>query len=70
MSEVNGKASADSSVGANAPFHFNQCDGCQAGIPAVNGTHRMGRPGGYPDTMSCQAGKYMTVERADMERKQ
>lgn len=31
----------------------NQCDGCQAGIPVVNGTHRMGKPGGYPDAMGC-----------------
>ncbi len=25
---------------------LNQCDGCQAGIPVVNGAHRMGKPGG------------------------
>ena len=32
----------------------NQCDGCQAGIPLENGNrHRMGKPGGYPDYMSC-----------------
>ena len=36
----------------------NQCDGCQAGIPVVNGAHRMGKPGGYPDTMSCTAKLY------------
>jgi hypothetical protein len=37
----------------------NQCDGCQAGIPVdENGNHRMGRPGGYPDLMGCQRGKY------------
>ena len=36
----------------------NQCDGCQAGIPVVKGAHRMGKPGGYPDLMSCQASKY------------
>ncbi|MNJ44174.1 hypothetical protein D3C77_392150 [compost metagenome] len=40
----------------------NQCDGCQAGIPVVDGAHRMGRPGGYPDTMICQAGKYASAE--------
>ena len=40
----------------------NQCDGCQAGIPLVNGAHRMGKPGGYADTMSCQAGKYASAE--------
>ncbi|BFO03363.1 hypothetical protein KNHN1_17410 [Pseudomonas guariconensis] len=43
----------------------NQCDGCQAGIPIVNGAHRMGRPGGYTDTMSCQASRY---ESAPVER--
>lgn len=36
----------------------NQCDGCQAGIPVVSGAHRMGKPGGYPDTMSCTAKLY------------
>ncbi|NNB67623.1 hypothetical protein [Pseudomonas fluorescens] len=36
----------------------NQCDGCQAGIPVVNGAHRMGKPDGYPDTMSCTAKLY------------
>ncbi|MGB4485793.1 MAG: hypothetical protein WBI95_09835 [Pseudomonas veronii] len=41
-----------------AEAQLNQCDGCQAGIPAVNGAHRMGKPGGYPDTMSCTAKLY------------
>ena len=36
----------------------NQCDGCQAGIPVVNGNHRMGREGGYPDLMGCTAKLY------------
>ncbi|MBI7981269.1 hypothetical protein JEY27_31990, partial [Pseudomonas aeruginosa] len=36
----------------------NQCDGCQAGVPLENGKHRMGRPGGYPDLMSCTAHLY------------
>lgn len=40
----------------------NQCDGCQAGIPLVNGAHRMGKPGGYPDTMSCTAKLYKPAE--------
>lgn len=40
------------------PAERNQCDGCQAGIPLVDGVHRMGKPGGYPDAMSCQASKY------------
>lgn len=40
----------------------NQCDGCRAGIPLINGAHRMGKPGGYADTMSCQAGKYASAE--------
>lgn len=40
----------------------NQCDGCQAGIPLVNGAHRMGKPGCYADTMSCQAGKYASAD--------
>jgi len=39
----------------------NQCDGCQAGIPVVNGTHRMGREGGYPDLMGCTAKQYMEI---------
>lgn len=41
-----------------AEAHLNQCDGCQAGIPVVDGAHRMGKPGGYPDTMSCTAKLY------------
>lgn len=36
----------------------NQCDGCCAGIPAVNGVHRMGRPGGYSDPQGCTAAQY------------
>lgn len=36
----------------------NQCDGCQAGVPLEDGKHRMGRPGGYPDLMSCTAHLY------------
>lgn len=40
----------------------NQCDGCQAGIPVVSGAHRMGKPGGYPDTMSCTAKLYRPAE--------
>lgn len=36
----------------------NQCDGCRAGIPIVNGAHRMGKADGYPDTMSCTAKLY------------
>lgn len=36
----------------------NQCDGCQAGIPVVSGSHRMGKPGGYPDMMGCTAKLY------------
>lgn len=39
----------------------NQCDGCQAGIPLVNGCHRMGEPGGYSNSMRCQADKYKEV---------
>lgn len=41
-----------------AEGQLNQCDGCQAGIPIVNGTHRMGKPGAYPDTMGCTAKLY------------
>lgn len=40
----------------------NQCDGCQAGYPVVNGAHRMGKPVGYPDTMSCTAKLYKPAE--------
>lgn len=36
----------------------NQCDGCQAGIPLINGAHHMGKPGGYSDKMSCAAHLY------------
>ena len=46
----------------------NQCDGCQAGIPVVNGAHRMGKPGGYPDTMSCTAKLYRPVEGGGDEK--
>lgn len=49
-------------VALSASADPNQCDGCQAGIPLVNGAHRMGKPGGHPDTMSCQAGKYASAE--------
>ena len=34
---------------------INQCDGCQAGIPLINGTHRMGEPDGYPNKIKCTA---------------
>jgi hypothetical protein len=37
----------------------NQCDGCRAGIALINGTHRMGREGGYPDLMGCTANLYL-----------
>jgi hypothetical protein len=40
----------------------NQCDGCQAGIPLIKGTHRMGREGGYPDFMGCSAKLYKPAE--------
>ena len=40
----------------------NQCDGCQAGIPLINGTHRRGREGGYPDFMGCSAKLYKPAE--------
>lgn len=45
----------------------NQCDGCQAGIPLINGTHRMGREGGYPDFMGCSAKLYKPAEGGDDE---
>lgn len=45
-----------------AEVERNQCDGCQAGIPVVNGAHRMGKPGGYADTMSCTAKLYKPAE--------
>lgn len=47
-----------------AEVQRNQCDGCQAGVPVVNGAHRMGKPGGYADTMSCTAKMYVE-ERPD-----
>lgn len=44
----------------------NQCDGCQAGIPVdENGSHRMGRAGGYPDLMHCQKERYEHPEQAE-----
>lgn len=46
----------------SASAERNQCDGCQAGIPSVNGIHRMGKPGGYSDSMACQASKYAKAE--------
>lgn len=36
----------------------NQCDGCQAGIPVINGTHRMGEPDGYANKIKCTADLY------------
>ena len=45
----------------------NQCDGCNAGIPIVNGNHRMGKEGGYPDLQGCTA-KLYKVDAAE-ERK-
>lgn len=36
----------------------NQCDGCRAGIPLINGMHRMGKPGEYPDLMACTSKRY------------
>ena len=36
----------------------NQCDGCQSGIPLINGTHRMGEPDGYPNKIKCTADLY------------
>lgn len=53
----------------SASAERNQCDGCQAGIPVVNGAHRMGKPGGYSDSMACQAAKYASAEpSAPVER--
>lgn len=43
---------------ANQETKINQCDGCQAGIPLVNGTHRMGEPDGYANKMKCTANLY------------
>lgn len=37
---------------------INQCDGCQAGVPLINGTHRMGEPDGYPNKIKCTADLY------------
>lgn len=45
----------------------NQCDGCQAGIPLENGSHRMGKPGGYSDRMSCTAHMYSATATADSD---
>lgn len=61
--EIWNKVSKQAADVLSASAERNQCDGCQAGIPLVNGAHRMGKPGGYSDTMSCQAAKYA---RADL----
>ncbi|MND52519.1 hypothetical protein D3C80_435370 [compost metagenome] len=45
---------------------INQCDGCQAGIPKINGVHRMGREGGYPDFLGCTAKLYEEVNDAKL----
>ena len=38
---------------------MNQCDGCRAGKPLIDGKyHRMGERGAYPDFMSCTAAIY------------
>ncbi|NAP01988.1 hypothetical protein B1F73_15080 [Pseudomonas syringae] len=42
----------------------NQCDGCQAGIPIIRGCHRMGKPSGYSDLMSCTAKLYSHAQPA------
>jgi len=42
----------------SSPAILNQCDGCRAGIPAENGMHAMGIPGGYADKMMCTASRY------------
>lgn len=46
----------------------NQCDGCQAGIPLINGAHRMGREGGYPDLLGCTAKLYKPAQGGGDER--
>lgn len=38
---------------------LNQCDGCAAGFPVVDGLHRVPYPSGV---MSCQAHRYSTSE--------
>lgn len=46
---------------------INQCDGCQAGIPLINGSHRMGEEGGYSDPMRCTKHLYEGEEEAIYE---
>lgn len=64
---LSGKMDADEVIAllASQQGERNQCDGCQAGIPLVDGAHRMGRPGGYPDLMSCQKERYEHPEQAE-----
>lgn len=64
---LSGKLSADEVIEllASQQGERNQCDGCQAGIPLVDGAHRMGRPGGYPDLMRCQKERYEHPEQAE-----
>lgn len=41
---------------------INQCDGCQAGIPIVNGAHRMGEEDGYSNKQACTAKLYLPTK--------
>jgi hypothetical protein len=53
----------------SSPVSLNQCDGCRAGIPAENGMHAMGIPGGYADKMMCTAILYESApSRGDQVR--
>lgn len=38
---------------------MNQCDGCMAGKPLINGMHLMVQALGYKDYMVCQKSKYI-----------
>ena len=38
---------------------MNQCDGCRAGIPVVDGKHQMGPKQKYSDYMVCTKDKYV-----------
>lgn len=53
----------DEPPAATAEPSANQCDGCRAGKPVVNGIHYMGVPGSaYPNPMACQASKYVAPD--------
>ena len=47
------------------PPMLNQCDGCQRGIPVINGVHKLVGIGNYPnEVMGCTADLYRAMDWA------